>query len=64
MIAPWLTVLTTPARPEYLLATLASIDAAGGDRFAGNRIVFVDGDRGQVPDVPPGWASAQITGNP
>ncbi len=56
MIAPWLTVLTTPARPEYLLATLASIDAAGGDRFAGNRIVFVDGDRGQVPAVPPGWA--------
>ncbi len=56
MISPWLTVLTTPARTDYLLGTLASIDAAGGDRFLGNRVVFVDGDRGQVPDVPPGWA--------
>ncbi len=56
MIRPWLTVLTTPARTEYLLSTLASIDAAGGDRFSGNRVVFVDGDAGQVPEVPAGWA--------
>lgn len=64
MISPWLTVLTTPARTEYLLDTLASIDAAGGDRFPGNRVVFVDGDRNAVPAVPPGWAKLTVGDGP
>lgn len=60
MIPPWLTVLTTPARTDYLLGTLASIHAAGGHRFTGNRVVFVDGDPNAVPAVPRGWAKLRV----
>jgi hypothetical protein len=64
MIHPWLTVLTTPARPEYLLGTLASIHAAGGHRFVGNRVVFVDGDVNAAPAVPGGWVKLTAGGGP
>lgn len=37
----WVTVLTTPARPQYLSDTLDRLDAAGARAF--RRIVFVDG---------------------
>jgi hypothetical protein len=64
MIAPWLTVLTTPARTEYLLDTLASILEGGGHRFVGSRIVFVDGDPNAVPAVPRGWTKLTTGAGP
>lgn len=46
---PWITVLTLPERPLYLDRTLTSLEAAGALDFAGDRIVFVDGDPLRVP---------------
>lgn len=62
-VSPWISVLTTPARPEYLRDTLASIDDAGGRHFRGNRVVFVDGRIDDVPAVPAGWVK-MTTGGP
>lgn len=54
---PWISVLTTPRRPDYLRGTLAAIDDAGGAAFAGRKIVFVDDDATERvrPLVGPGW---------
>ena len=54
---PWLSVLTTPRRLQYLAGTLTAIDAAGGADFPGRRVVSVDGAADLVrPLVPPGWS--------
>lgn len=38
-----MTVLTSPKRREYFAATMASIRHAGGDKFRGDKVVFIDG---------------------
>jgi len=38
-----MTVLTCPLRREYFASTMASVRKAGGDRFEGPKVVFVDG---------------------
>jgi hypothetical protein len=55
-----ITVLTTPARPQYLAGTLEAIDAAGGASFAGLRTVYVDGPADDVR-APPGWGVVSLT---
>jgi hypothetical protein len=56
MTGPWLSVLTTPRRLQYLRGTLDAIDAAGGAAFSGRRIVSVDGAVDLVrPLARPGW---------
>jgi hypothetical protein len=58
LIRPWLTVLTCSKRPEYLGATIASLDRAGARAFRGERIVFVDGDASGIKA--PGWRICQL----
>ncbi len=54
MIAePWLSVLTTPRRPQYLAETLEAILAAGGADFPGRLVVFVDGPTMNLRAPPP-----------
>jgi hypothetical protein len=54
-------VLTTPARPEYLAATIASLEQAGALEHA-LRVIFVDGDGGRMDNVPffPGWLTESL----
>jgi hypothetical protein len=60
MIAPWLSVLTTPSRRQYLQGTLDSLArASGGGLFRGHRLLFVDGDAKQI-EAPPGWTTIGI----
>lgn len=60
MTSPRLSVLTTPARPQYLPDTLQAIDAAGGASFDGLRTVYVDGPADDV-SAPPGWGVVSLT---
>jgi hypothetical protein len=50
---PWLTVCTTPRRTDYLAATIAAIDEAGGSWFPGRKVLYVDGKSSGPPPV--GW---------
>lgn len=63
----WLTVLTSPKRQEYLADTLRSWEAAGADFFEGwsgegRKIVFVDGEVGEIDPaiIPFGWTVSPI----
>lgn len=60
----WLTVLTTPVRPQYLQGTLANLDAVGGaGSFPGRKILMVDGlsDSISAPPPPPSsWETALL----
>lgn len=60
---PWLTVLTTPRRPQYLQATLAELDQAGAHILAIQgallRCIAVDGNPADVPDRP-GWVKFSV----
>lgn len=56
----WVTVLTTPARPQYLHDTLDRLDAAGAAAF--QRVVFFDGQiqgRRLFEISHPGWELLQ-----
>jgi len=53
MTKPWITVVTTPRRPEYLEATVSAIDSTGGKEFDGERRLFTDGDGDQLEWRPP-----------
>ena len=60
---PWLTVLTTPRRPQYLQRTLVELDCAGAAELAAAgrllRWIAVDGDPEQI-SAPPGWVKVQV----
>lgn len=58
MNLPWLSVLTTPRRPQYLLGTLEAIIHAGAAAFDGRLVVFVDGP---LVSVPAPWACVSLT---
>ena len=63
VVSPWLAVLTTTKRTQYIRGTLEAIDAAGGAVFRGNRVVFVDGPMSQAPSVAAqGWAAINVSG--
>lgn len=61
----WLTVLTTPRRPQYLTPTLENIDLQGGAAYLPitspiKKIVMVDGPTG--PDsFRPGWSTHSLS---
>lgn len=61
----WLTVLTTPRRPQYLAPTLENIDLWGGAAFLPittpiKKIVMVDGHAG--PETfRPGWSTHSLS---
>jgi hypothetical protein len=62
-IQPWIAVLTTPTRTQYLRGTLAAIGAAGGDLVDASRIVFVDGDPDRSPVVSDlRWTKISVSG--
>ena len=58
-------VLTTPARPEYLAETIASLEQAGADAHA-LRVIFVDGDGGKMENLPffSGWLTESLGPEP
>lgn len=60
---PWLSVLTTPRRPQYLQRTLVELDHAGAAELAAAGELFrwigVDGDPEHV-SAPPGWAKGRV----
>lgn len=62
MPLPWIGVLTTPHRPQYLLGTLEALDAAGAGDVEAVRFVFVDGAAGELQaSVPPGWHVVSVS---
>jgi len=68
MMAPWLTVITTPRRQDYLASTIAAIDAAGGlHDWKGLKFLYVDGNSDDLlwKPSPSGWliSSQESHGN-
>jgi len=60
---PWLTVLTTPRRRDYLAATVASMVVAGAMALDYERIIFVDGPADNYSNFP-GWRICQLAPKP
>ena len=58
---PWLTVLTTPKRPQYLVDTCNAIDDAGGRIFPGWKMVLVDGPSVDYRTMVPEWGVRSLT---
>lgn len=61
-MVPWISVLTTHTRPDYLEATLGGIEREGGDAFRGRRGIFVDGHPRSVSERR-GWSVISATDN-